>query len=79
VLRGKDVQEIEELKRQGPSIQAISRLMGLNRKTLRKYLRTLERPPAYGPRAKWQSKLDAHKSNTSAGTSTLGRPELQCP
>jgi len=32
------VQEIEELKRQGLSIRAISRLTGYDRKTIRKYL-----------------------------------------
>jgi transposase len=34
VLRGKDVHEIEELKRQGLSIRAISRLTGYDRKTM---------------------------------------------
>ena len=38
MLRGKDVDEIEELKRQGLSIRAISRLTGYDRKTIRKYL-----------------------------------------
>ena len=38
LLRGKDVKEIEELKRQGLSIKAISKLTGCDRKTIRKYL-----------------------------------------
>ena len=38
MLRGKDVQEIEELKRQGLSIRAISRLTGYDRKTISRYL-----------------------------------------
>ena len=37
MLRGRDVQDYEELKRQGLSIRAISRLTGYCRKTVRKY------------------------------------------
>jgi transposase len=55
------VQEIEELKRQGLSIQAISRLLGFDRKTIRKYLLKPDGTPAYGPRAARPSKLDAFK------------------
>ena len=50
--------EIEELKRQGLSIQAISRLMGLDRKTVRKYLVKPKGTPVYGPRLGRPSKLD---------------------
>ncbi len=59
MLRGKDVQEIEELKRQGVSTQAISRLTGYDRKTIRKYLIQPGGAPVYGPRAPRPSKLDA--------------------
>ena len=59
MLRGKDVQEIEELKRQGLSIRAISRLTGYDRKTISKYLIHPEGAPVYGPRAKQPGKLDA--------------------
>ena len=38
MLRGKDVQELKELQRQGMSIQAISKLTGWDRKTIRKYM-----------------------------------------
>jgi transposase len=38
------VDEINELKRSGMSIQAISELTGYDRKTIRKYLLKLERP-----------------------------------
>ena len=38
MLRGRDVQEIKELQRQGMSIQAISQLTGWDRKTISKYL-----------------------------------------
>jgi len=61
VLRGRDVQDIEELKRQGLSIRAISRLTGYDRKTIRKYLIQPESTPAYGPRPAAASKLDAFK------------------
>ena len=57
MLRGKDVQEIEELKRQGLSIRAISRLTGYDRKTISKYLIHPEGAPVYGPRAKQPGKL----------------------
>ena len=56
------MQEIEELRRQGLSIQVIGRLLGFDRKTVRKYLRKPEGPPAYGPRPARPSKLDAYKS-----------------
>jgi transposase len=55
------VSDITELKRQGLSIQAISSLMGLDRKTVRKYLLKPETSPVYGPRAKPASKLDSFK------------------
>jgi transposase len=38
VLRGRDVEEVVELKRQGLSIRAISRLTGYDRTTISKYL-----------------------------------------
>ena len=37
-LGGKDRLEIEELKQQGLSIKAISKLSGYDRKTIREYL-----------------------------------------
>lgn len=61
MLRGKDVQELEELKRQGLSIGAISRLTGYDRKTVRKYLLQPEARPVYGPRPAPPSKLDPFK------------------
>jgi transposase len=56
LLRGKDVHDIEELKRQGLSIKAISKVTGFDRKTIRKYLSQSEAAPVYGPRepgSKW--------------------------
>ena len=61
MLRGNDVEDLEELKRQGLSIRAISRLTGLDRKTIQKYLIAPE-VPVYGPRAAQPSKLDVFKS-----------------
>jgi transposase len=55
------VHEIEELKRQGLSIRAISRLTGYDRKTIRKYLIQPEAAPVYGPRPALPGKLDAFK------------------
>ena len=57
MLRGKDVQEIEELKRQGLSIRAISRLTGYDRKTISRYLVHPEGAPVYGPHAKQRANL----------------------
>jgi transposase len=62
VLRSGEVQEIEELKRQGVSITAISELTRFDRKTVRKYLGNPGEVPQYGPRAARPSKLDAHKA-----------------
>ncbi len=49
-----------KLKRQGLSIRAISRLTGMDRNTIRKYLLTSE-VPVYGPRGVQASKLDGFK------------------
>jgi len=61
VLLGRDMQDIEELKRLGLSIRAISQLTGYDRKTIRKYLIRPESAPVYGPRPAAASKLDAFK------------------
>ena len=50
---------INDLKDQGLSIQAIAERTGLDRKTVRKYLRQGLTVPTYGPRAPRPSKLDA--------------------
>jgi transposase len=54
------VEELQELKRQGLSIRAISRLTGWDRKTIHKYL-IEPQVPVYGPRAKPAKKLDGYK------------------
>jgi transposase len=58
-LRAKEVNEISERKRQGLSIQAISAVMGLDRKTVSKYLAQPDVIPAYKPRRPAASKLEA--------------------
>jgi transposase len=53
------VEEINQLKREGLSILAISNLTGYDRKTIRKYLLVPEARPVYGPRPAPASKLSA--------------------
>ena len=48
LFRGKDVDEINQLKREGLSILAISELTGYDRKTIRKYLLGSSARPVYG-------------------------------
>lgn len=55
------MQDIGELKRQGLSVQAISNVIGIDRKTVRKYLRQPGVVPAYGPRPPLSGKLDPFK------------------
>lgn len=59
MLRGNDVSDIHEFKRQGLSLQQISALTGFDRKTIRKYLRQPIRP-RYGPRPPRLTKLDPY-------------------
>ncbi|MGC9200320.1 MAG: IS21 family transposase, partial [Acidobacteriaceae bacterium] len=62
MLRGRDVDEIVELKRQGLSIRAISRMTGYDRKTISRYMVEPGSRPVYGPRAALaRSKLDPFK------------------
>jgi transposase len=60
LLRGREVQELKELQRQGMSVQ-ISKLTGWDRKTIRKYLQQPSALPEYGPRQAQASKLDPFK------------------
>ena len=57
-----EVHDLEELRRQGLSILAISDVTGFDRKTVRKYLLEPEARPAYGPRAPRPGKLDSFKA-----------------
>jgi len=57
LVKGRDVQELKELQRQGMSIQAISELTGWDRKTIRKYVQAAGVVPEYGPRPAPPSKV----------------------
>ncbi len=61
MLRGRDVDEIKELKREGLSIRAISRLTGYDRKTISRFLLAPAGRPVYGPRPAPSSKLEPFK------------------
>ena len=61
MFRGKDVEQVNELKREGLSIRAISRLTGYDRKTISRYLMVPTGRPAYGPRPSSVSKLEPFK------------------
>ena len=54
--------EIKVFARQGHSIKAIARELGLSRNTVRKYLRGEESLPRYKPRAPRPTKLDPFKA-----------------
>ena len=45
------MQELKELQRPGMSIQAISKLTGWDRKTIREYMQAAGLAPEYGPRS----------------------------
>lgn len=55
------MEEINELKREGMSVLAISNLTGYDRKTIRKYLEDPITVPVYEPRPAPPSKLDEFK------------------
>jgi transposase len=63
VLRGGDVKDINELKRQGLSISQISSLTGFDRKTIRKYLNDPQTPRySRAQRVRKGSKLEPFQS-----------------
>jgi transposase len=51
VIRLGEIVLIHDLKRQGLSVSAIARKVGLDRKTVRRHLARGMEPPAYRPRA----------------------------
>jgi len=57
VVRLGEIVVILDLQRQGLSVSAIARRVGLDRKTVRRYLERGLEPPTYGPRPPRQSKL----------------------
>jgi len=56
------VNHMEELRRQGLSVTAISEVTGFDRKTVRKYLAHPELEPRYKPMPGQRSLLDPLKS-----------------
>lgn len=59
MLRGGDVKDLQELKRQGLSISQISSVSGFDRKTVRKYLKEEGATvPQYTPRPERSTKLE---------------------
>ncbi|UMA67401.1 IS21 family transposase (plasmid) [Roseivivax marinus] len=59
MVRLGEVVMIHDLKRQGLSISAIARKLGLDRKTVRKHLEVGVTVPAYGPRAPRPRQIEA--------------------
>ena len=53
---------ILDLHRQGLSVSAIARQLGVDRKTVRKYIARGLEPPTYGPRQPRPRRLDAFAS-----------------
>jgi transposase len=62
LLRGRDVDEIKELKREGLSIRAISRLTGYDRKTISRYLLAPAGRPVYKTRPSAATNLEPFKA-----------------
>lgn len=58
--------EIHVLHRQGKSVRAIARELGLSRNTVRRYLRDLTATPQYSHRAPRPTKLDRYKAYLQA-------------
>lgn len=58
--------EIHVLHRQGRSVRAIARSLGLSRNTVRRYLRDLTAVPDYPKRVSRPAKLDPHKAYLQA-------------
>jgi transposase len=55
-----DLIMILDLHRQGMKVTAIARQLGIDRKTVRKYIARGLEPPAYGPRQPRPRPIDAH-------------------
>lgn len=62
MLRGRDVDEVVELKRHGLSIRAISRATGYDRTTISRYLSAPSGRPVFGPKTPAVSKLEPFKA-----------------
>src|SRR5713226_6083903 len=60
LLRGAEVKDIQEMKRAGLSVTGISKAIGIDRKTVRKYLDN-SKTPTYTPRVPRPRILDPFK------------------
>ena len=60
VVKLGDVVMIQDLHRQGLSVSAIARELGIDRKTVRKYLARGLEPPTYGPRQPRPRRIDPY-------------------
>jgi hypothetical protein len=68
LLRSTEVNQIEEMKRQGLSVTAIAEVTGFDRKTVRKYLAHPDLEPRYKPRPGRPTLLDPLKSYIERAT-----------
>lgn len=62
MLAQEEVFVIHDLHHQGLSVRAIARRLGLDRNTVRKYLRSGLQAPRYGPRVAMSSLLDPYRA-----------------
>jgi transposase len=58
VIKLREVVMILDLHRQGLSVSAIALQLGIDRKTVRKYLARGLEAPVYGPRQPWPRRID---------------------
>jgi transposase len=69
---------ILDLHRQGLSVSAIARQLGVDRKTVRKYIARGLEPPAYGPRQPRPRRLDPFTTYLRERTLTRASPARGC-
>ena len=62
---------ILDLHRQGLSVSAIARQLGVDRKTVRKYIARGLEPPAYGPRQPRPRRLDPFSTTCASGSTAF--------
>ena len=71
VVKLGELMMILELHRQGLTVSAIARQLGMDRKTVRRYVARGLEPPAYGPRPRQQR-------STGETTPPCGVPSVVC-